>query len=336
MLLEKYRKVIAPRGETCRPIIDEEKCSGCGYCIRICPLGALELKDKKSTVKPRMKMGDKVEPSCFGCRDCTVVCPEGAITVQGSIRIDEGFYKSQYAEREIRYPEPFGEGKPVSEDMDGLTEVEKVIYRRRSNRIFKKDPVPPEMIHRLLEAARFAPTAGNSQPVRYIVITDRKVIDEIRDGIMPTLQLLSSQYRKTNPFVKFFLSLWGIKKPGDMDIRPIYAIDAFGNPKSKLDLFHHAPALILVLGDRRGVGDFKLDCGIAAQNLVLAAHSLGLGTCYVGFAKIVNMNRKLKKRLGIKWPYEVTTSVCIGYPKVQQDGIVPREKAPVDWIGDGR
>jgi len=285
MFLERYRSVIAPPGKACIPVIDAEKCKGCGYCIRICPLGAIELRDKKAIVVPRMKMGDTMQPSCFGCRDCTVVCPEGAITVEGQVIIDEGFYKSSYRERPIRMPQPLGEGKPLSEDMAELTEVEKVIFRRRSNRIFKKDPVPTEIIERLLEAARFAPTAGNSQPVRYIVITDRAVIDEIRDGITPLLKMLSKQYKEGGKFIRSILSWWGLRNPGDMDIRPIYAVEAFNAPGTKLHLFQHAPVLILVLGDKRGVGDFKLECGMAAQNLVLAAHSMNLGTCYVGFIK---------------------------------------------------
>jgi len=333
MFLEKYRKVVEPAGKTCTPVIDLEKCKGCGYCVRICPLGALRVKNKKAVAEPWMKMGDNLYPSCFGCRDCTAVCPEGAITVEGAMVIEEGYYKSQYPQRPIKLPEPLGESKPMNKDMDGATEVERVIYRRRSNRIFKKDPVPSEMIDRLLEAGRYAPTAGNSQTVKYIVVNDKAVIDEIKDGIMPVLTLLADNYRRKNFFIRTAMSWYGLKKPGDMDIRPIYAVAALNAPGSKLHLFHHAPTLIIVLGDRRSVSDYRLDCGIAAQNIVLAAHSLGLGTCYVGFSKLLKFNRKLKKKLGIKKPYEVLTSICVGYPKVPQDGIVPRERTPVVWIG---
>jgi len=208
-----------------------------------------------------------------------------------------------------------------------------VIYRRRSNRIFKKDPLPRELIERVLEAGRYAPSAGNCQPVRYIAIDDRARINEIRDGIMPLLKMLSQSYRAKNPVARALLSLYGMRKPEDMDIRPIYAIRAMYEGKTKHDLFHNAPVLILVLGDTRGVGNYSLDCGIAAQNLVLTAHALGLGTCYVGFIKILNGNRKLKKKLGIKWPYRVITSIAMGYPKVSQDREVERKKSPITWLG---
>ena len=75
--------------------------------------------------------------------------------------------------------------------------------------------------------------------------------------------------------------------------------------------------------------------GIAAQNIILTAHALGLGTCYVGFITGLNMIPKLKKKLGIKYPYRVYTSIALGYPKVQQDKAVPREVAPITWVEKG-
>jgi hypothetical protein len=57
--------------------------------------------------------------------------------------------------------------------------VEKVIMERRSVRRFKKDPVPPNLIRRVLEAARFAPSTGNSQPWKFLVITNPEIIAEM-------------------------------------------------------------------------------------------------------------------------------------------------------------
>ena len=57
--------------------------------------------------------------------------------------------------------------------------VEKIIMERRSVRRFKKDPVPPNMIRRVLEAARFAPSTGNCQPWKFLVITNPEVIAEM-------------------------------------------------------------------------------------------------------------------------------------------------------------
>jgi len=335
MVGKRYGSVIAPPGRAGRPVIDAEKCTGCGYCVSICPLGALEVKDKKSVPVVCMKMGDEMYASCFACRDCVAVCPEDAITVEGGVSVDSGLYQSTFPEREVRPPEPLGPGKEYSEIQDQLTEVEKVIFRRRSNRMFKRQPVPRELIERLLEAGRYAPSAGNCQPVRYVVTDDQELMGEIEEGARKVLRLLANSYLKGGLLRRAFLHLYGWRKPGEMDIRPIYAVRALEQEGSRLSLFHHAPCVIFVLGDKRGVGDYKLDAGIAGQNIVLTAHSLGLGTCYVGLIKPVNMVKKLRKKLGVEYPYEVVTSIAVGWPKVKQDREVVREKTPVTWFWKG-
>jgi len=335
MVKKSYRSMIAPAGKAAAPMIDLEKCSGCGLCVGICPLGALEIKNQKASPVVCLKMGKKTVISCFACRDCIAVCAEGAITVQGSMVIEKGFFQSPYPDRELRPPEPLGPGKPYPEIKDRLTEVERVIYRRRSNRLFKKALVPREMIERILEAGRYGPTAGNCQPVRFIVVDDREMIAEIEKGVSWVLKQLRASYLDRGPIPRVFIRLYGLKKPGEIDLRPMQAIAATYREGSELDLFHHAPCLILVLGDYRGVGNFQLDCGIAAQNVVLAAHSLGLGTCYVGLIKPINLLGKLKNKLGIEYPFQVTTSIVVGFPRVSQDREVPREKTPVIWFGPG-
>ena len=94
-----------------------------------------------------------------------------------------------------------------------------------------------------------------------------------------------------------------------------------------------APAVIHVLKDKRGISHPDIDAAIAAHNLILAAHSLGLGTCYIGFiASTVPYAPAVKKLLKIKYPYEIVTSICVGYPKLKYDIPVPRAQMPVDWI----
>jgi nitroreductase len=73
--------------------------------------------------------------------------------------------------------------------------------------------------------------------------------------------------------------------------------------------------------------------GICAQNMVLAAHSLGLGTCYVDLiTKTIVHNRGLRKTLGIAHPFEIVTALALGHPKGKIDGIVEREKPRIEWM----
>jgi nitroreductase len=93
--------------------------------------------------------------------------------------------------------------------------------------------------------------------------------------------------------------------------------------------------VILILKDKRGVSNPDLDAGICGQNMVLAAHSLGLGTCYVSLP-MDPLSRFLmagfRKRLGIASPFEAVTSIAIGYAKGKIDSPVKRDTPRVKWI----
>jgi hypothetical protein len=68
----------------------------------------------------------------------------------------------------------------------------------------------------------------------------------------------------------------------------------------------------------------------------LVANSLGIKGLWNGFiASAVNTNRPLKEKLGVKEPWVAVSSMCLGYPKFKQEGIVPREFRPVAWFKEG-
>lgn len=218
-----------------------------------------------------------------------------------------------------------------------FTETEKVILSRRSVRQFKKEQVPEFMVKRILEAGRFAPSAGNYQPWKFIVLRDPEVINGITDTVVSSCRMVGAMtdYRKKGrgwlrPLVKFITRI----RYNDLHPMPFTAIPLVA--EGKLDLWHGAPTIIIILKDIRGASSPELDCGIAGQNMVLAAHSMGLGTCWVGFAKLaLDMNPKWKKRLGISYPYKYASSLAIGWPRGNPDGMVTRQTHPVDWFENG-
>jgi nitroreductase len=86
------------------------------------------------------------------------------------------------------------------------------------------------------------------------------------------------------------------------------------------------------------VSEPQLGMGICGQNMVLAAHSLGLETCYVGFvSNALNLDpitkMKFRKKLGIEWPYDsVATVLTLRYPAVPMDKPLDREFPKVAWV----
>ncbi|MCW5830532.1 MAG: nitroreductase family protein [Deltaproteobacteria bacterium] len=317
-------------------VVDPDRCKACGKCVATCPGQILELREKLPVDTFAASGGPF---GCIGCNNCYAVCPDEAIEIRGQYRVKSGFYKTLL--REPALPNPFrSEKAPVFDSIAGdLTEVERVIYRRRSNRLFSKKPVPEETLHRVLEAGRFAPSGGNCQPWSFIVISDRDLLDRIGEQCKKSLKALPALYKNRNgrpePVRKIGINLFSRIAPSFFDQRVIAGSDTVAN-NEKWDTFLHAPSLIIVLADTRGIGDPMLDCSLAAHNMVLTAHSLGLGSCYVGFIKAVQFIPSLKRELGIEWPYKIITSIALGYPRTRTDKAVARERPPITWFPANR
>ena len=178
------------------------------------------------------------------------------------------------------------------------TETEKVILRRRSVRAYKKEQVPDWMVHRILEAGRFAPSAGNCQPWKFIVLRDREMIDELTKDVRGIAAKFAGllDYRENRSWWRRKLTNAMVRiKPKDLHPTPFGAVKNIAD--GKFGLYHGAPTVVIILKDVRGISNPDLDCGIAGQNMALAAHSMGIGTCWVGFVKLAfQYMRKLKKR----------------------------------------
>lgn len=213
------------------------------------------------------------------------------------------------------------------------TQTEEVILKRRSVRMYKKKQVPEFMIKRILEAGRFAPSAGNCQPWKFIVVRQPDIIQGITDTTVKVTRMFKTliDYRQPGrrwlkPVANLFIRL----KPSELHPTPFGAVTLIAD--GKLSLFHGAPTIILIFKDVRGISNPDLDIGIAGQNMVLAAHSMGLGTCWVSFSKLAfQYTGKWKKFFNITYPYKFTTSLSVGFPVGNPDGMVERQVHPVDW-----
>jgi nitroreductase len=213
--------------------------------------------------------------------------------------------------------------------------VEKVIYERRSIRGFKKEPLPASLIRRIIEAGRFAPSAGNMQPWRFIVVNSREIIAELeKDAVrLAKLFMFFLDYTRggfirrllTKPMAQLYIRLL----PNELHAVPFGLMSQIAQGRSLV--FHNAPTLIMLVEDRRGVSSPPTDIGICGQNMVLAAHSLGAGTCWIGLIKLCMYYPRWRKKFGIKYPYRLNDCLAIGWQKPRADGFVPREVQIVEW-----
>lgn len=182
----------------------------------------------------------------------------------------------------------------MNETIQGLLE-------RKSVRIFTDEPVPQEVKARLLTCAAAAPTAGNQQLYTILDITDQA----LKDRLAVTCD--------NQPFIA--------KAP----VVLIFCADA-GKWYQGFQHFDCQPR-------KPGAGDLMLavcDAVIAAQNVVTAAHSLGLGSCYIGDI----MERCEEHRTLLKLPAYVfpVAMLVIGWPTRQQKDRPKPERQPISMV----
>lgn len=326
--------------------VDEDKCNGCGRCVRSCPIQLLIIDNDTCRHNERYD-----HFRCITCQNCEAVCPQEAIKIEGDYRVHRGFWKNDHLYSGSKtYPVSLDQKDDTPEAASSghrLTETERIIFRRRSVRLYKKKQVPREMVERVLEAGRFAPSAGNNQPWKFIVIQDKAVIDEIDKRVkqfckivmhatLPhqwvTKQVPGDKQATLKPWQKVvYQLLLRLRGPNELDPRALGGINAIVSDPD-YHTFFHAPTLIILLADRRGIGSIDLDTGICGQNMVIAAHALGLGTCYVSLIDGLQGFPRFRKKLGITAPFEIVTSLTLGFPQGKVDNFVEREQLRVQWI----
>jgi len=220
--------------------------------------------------------------------------------------------------------------------------VESTILQRRSIRKYKKAQVPAHVIRRMLEMGRYAPSQGNCQPWKFVVVRDAELIQGMEDfcvaeckklsrGIDYTIQPPGSLMRSvTRAKAKLFNRL----QPNMMNPVPITAITAIA--QGRFAVFHRAPTVILLLMDKRGIGVPAIDIGICGTNMVLAAQSLGLGTCWIGFSKFLNQSPKWCEKFGVEEPYEISEAITVGYTVGNPTHMIARETHEIAWFEGGK
>lgn len=216
---------------------------------------------------------------------------------------------------------------------DPFNEVEQTIIERRSVRLYRDKPVPEYLVKRILETGRYAPSAGNCQSWKFVVVQDPRLIEE-----------MAAHVRKWAGYVSRYMfnpGAPGAKVPAWLVRRMSRTFTSTFHPTGRegvscvadgtLDVWHGASTVIFLLVDERGTGDPHLDVGIAGTNMVLTAHSFGLGSCWVSFSSLLATSPRYRKMLGIGYPFRLATSIAVGYPKGIPDGPVPRETHDTLW-----
>jgi nitroreductase len=163
-----------------------------------------------------------------------------------------------------------------------MNTVLKTIKNRRSVRKYRKEQLKDEELDKILESAIYAPTGHNDQPWHFTIIQNQDLINEISDGAKAIMR--------------------------EMDVDWIAQMGAM----EQLNIFHRAPTAIIVSGKKDAVTPM-VDCAASVQNMLLAAESMDIGSCWIGFAKFYFLNPKNMKKFNIPEDHEVHFGVSLGY-----------------------
>ncbi len=184
-----------------------------------------------------------------------------------------------------------------------MNETLQVIKRRRSIRKYKPEQIADSDLQAILDAAIWAPSAMNQQKWHFTVIQNKELLREITE--------VAREVMKSGPE---FMA----KRASDPNFNP----------------FFHAPTVIVITGDANA-RFIQLDCALAAQNILLAAESLNIGSCIMTSPEIFFSTEKgqaLLKRLGVPEGYKHICTVTLGYMDGERPEPKPRRENVITYL----
>ena len=182
------------------------------------------------------------------------------------------------------------------------------INKRRSVRSYDAKPVPRELVNTVIAAGNEAPSAMNSQPWRFVVVEDMDAKKKLLGAALPQAKKITELVKDVDPE-----RYESIKKRYAELPDPVY---------------YSAPTVIFVIGN----GRYKdHSCPLACENMMVAAYSLGLGSCWVGFGAMVTEDSEVRSLLELKDDDSIFGPILLGYPKGET--MRPPKKDPkVKWL----
>jgi nitroreductase len=180
------------------------------------------------------------------------------------------------------------------------------IYQRRSCRDYTSRAVSRPVLMELLEAAVQAPTGMHAEPWAFGVFQGKARLQDYSD-------------RAKMHFLRVF-------DPG----RDPHAMRHDMLRDAEFNIFYNATTLVVVYA--KPAGQFaSVDCCLAAENLMLAAHGKGLSTCPIGFAQPWLDVSEIKAELGVPSDYTAVLPIVIGYPVKAPDPVPRKEPDIASW-----
>ena len=284
--------------------IDPERCKKDGLCARICQ--KVFSQEAEGSIPAVAHAA-----SCNSCGHCVLVCPSGAI-------------------RQIDCPPEMVH--PVRADLiPSYEQVRELIVARRSIRTFQERAVEKEIIEKVIDGARFAPSLKNTQSTRFTVVQDKTLLHAIASSTAEWLGKVANRLK--NPLWRKLYTLRG-EKDVKQALRWIEQLDLMAEKMSQnIDLvLFGAPLLVLFHADET-MRSADVNATLALHNAMMLASSLGLGSFYTGYVVTAcSHDRAVPRLLDLPRKQKVYGGLALGYPAIQFSRWIDRRPAQVRWL----
>lgn len=288
--------------------IDYDTCSKCGMCAIICPTKAIDhAKGEFPSRDP-----DRGQ-TCMACGQCMMVCPKQSIQITG-----------------ITYNDLF----PLPQKSPDYNALFDLMGTRRSIRNFKDEPVPRELLEKVLAAVAQAPMGFPPHKTHVTVVQSRSAIAKLLPEIVGLYE--DMQRWMKNPVIRFMIKRQSSPEDFSTIVNHLIPLMAKRLPeisKGSDEITWRAPALMIFHAGRLAECH-SVDACIALTYAFLAAHALGLGVTVSGLLPpAINHNPKLRDMLNIPQEHEVVCAMMLGYPRYNYHQGIKRTLAGVNWVG---
>jgi ferredoxin len=289
--------------------IDSTICTGCGLCVEVCKDFSLKIVDGKVREAENPAFG------CIACGHCMAICPSDAIKITGRFLSPDDL---------IEIPE-------FSKSAD-YQSLQNLLFRRRSIREFKDIEVEKELIEKIILAAKSAPMGLPPSDVHVLVLDNKSKVRKFSEDFC--IHLESIKRMTSGWFLTLMRPFWG--KANDEMFRKFLkpCIELFTSHMKKGENFvtYDAPVAMYFYGSPY---TDPADPIVAATYAMIAAESLGLGSCMLGAIHPFIQNGKsasvFRKKYGIRYKSREGLVLIIGKPKVKYTKSINRSFAEVKF-----